>query len=77
MTYYYLLFLLEIVKKMGPALKFLRFSSGPNAEKDLSILDNAIESARSNDIKVEIIKDASEIKKLLSNKAPQTQAIYV
>ena len=64
-------------EKMGPILKFLRFSSGPNAEKDLGILDRAVESARSNEIKVEIVKEANEVKRLLSGKAPQTQAIYV
>ena len=76
-NYKIIFYFLRNHKKMGPALKFLRFSSGPNAEKDLSILDRAVESARSNEIKVEIIKEANEIKKLLSSKAPQTQAIYV
>lgn len=62
---------------MGPVLKFLRFSSGSNAEKDLSLLDKAVDTARSSEIKVEIIKEANEIKKLLSGKAPETQDIYV
>lgn len=62
---------------MAPGLKFLRFSSGPNAEKDLQILDKAADFARSNEINVEIIKDADEIKRLLSSKATLSHAIYV
>jgi len=73
-----IVFLLILVKnKMAPVLKFLRFSTGPNAEKDLEILDKAAEYARSNEITVETIKDASAIKKLLSGKATLTEAIYV
>ena len=62
---------------MGPTLKFLRFSSGPTAERDLGLIDNAIEKSRSSEIEVEIIKDAGEIKKLLESKPLSSQAIYV
>lgn len=62
---------------MPPVLKFLRFSSGANAEKDLEILDKAASIAKKNEINVEIIRDASEIRKLLTDKAQSGHCIYV
>ena len=54
---------------MAPVLKFLQFSSGSNAEMDLENLDKAVSVAKKNEIKVEVIQEASEIHKLLTEKA--------
>ena len=62
---------------MPPVLKFLRFSSGQNAEKDLEMIDKASQFAESNEIAIEIIREADEIKTLLSKKSDDNQSIYI
>lgn len=63
---------------MGPLLKFLRFSSGENAEKDLEIIDKAADYAQSNQIEVEIIRNPNDIKALLSSsETTDIQSIYI
>jgi len=63
---------------MSPCLKFLRFSSGKNAERDLQILDKAANFAESNKIDVKIIKDAENIQELLSKKKDsEDKSLYV
>ena len=63
---------------MSPVLKFLRFSAGESAEKDLEILDKAAEYAQNNEIPVEIVKSPDAIQSVLRNKnVADDQSIYV
>ena len=62
---------------MSPVLKFLRFSAGESAEKDLEILDKAAEYAQSNEIPVEIVKSADAIQSILKSNVADDQSIYV